>query len=189
MCTQISRSIDSAKTVHKSKGLEDPAMCRALAFPAGNGQLLAFHLVVSCRRSSVWGTRIPGGKCDSHKETTLHLCSTQPAKFSEISWNGKTLEERAWGESCRALMSARSAFELCTLGNLGVVGSVGAAAQSVHMQQWQHTEFELLFNISAPQLKSRSWLFHSWLCLIFPQTSPLKGEEDRLKLQFQCKFS
>lgn len=164
-------------------------MCRALTFPVGNGQLRALNLVVPCRRSSVWGTRIPGGKCGSHKETALHLHSTQP-KFSKISWNGKTLEECAWGESRRALMSTRSAFELCTLGSHGAVGSVGAAVRYVHMQQWQHTEFDLFFNISAPQLKSRSWLFHSWLWLIFPQTPPpLKGEEDRLKLQFQCKFS
>lgn len=73
-------------------------MCRASVFPVGNGQLLALHLVVSCRRSSVWGTIIPGGNCDSHTEAALHLLSTQPVKFSKgsfISWYGKTLEEFA----------------------------------------------------------------------------------------------
>lgn len=55
-------------------------------------------------------------------------------------------------------MSTQSAFELWTLGNHGVVGSVRAAAQSVHTQQWQRTELDLFFNLSAAQLKSWSWL-------------------------------
>lgn len=166
-------------------------MCRASAFPVGNGQLLALHLVVSCRRSSVWGTIIPGGNCDSHTEAALHLLSTQPVKFSKgsfISWYGKTLEEFAWGESCRALMSTQSAFELWTLENHGVVGSVRAAAQSVHTQQWQRTELDLFFNLSAAQLKSWSWLSPTWLWLIFPQTSPSERWRGQVKASISMQI-
>lgn len=148
-------------------GSNPPPCARFSAPRVGKWQLLELRLAVSWRRSSFWGTRVPGDVpcAEEWRAQHLLLLSSQSRFPGDHLYPGKGNRWRSvLGVSLAELSPLWNAFERGALGSRGAVGSVGSVGAGAHAA----LTFAA-FSVFAPQLKASlllAFLALAGVCLL-----------------------